>query len=209
MAALSGCGGSDESAAMAPPAHDSSRSGTGDLAGAGAGTAALERSEPYAVNDGAVSLLDSSETRPDQHRRHLDDVRPDTRQANPGLAGAGLPRQLLGVSTFSAGANPFTPSREDEVLASLPAGVVHVTLPVRQRRPHASTSPCRSRSSTSNRKKDRRLAVSRLRRATLARGATAPRSSGGAGAAGYDLAEPARLRPSAQRCGVCPEDAPR
>jgi tetratricopeptide (TPR) repeat protein len=43
-----------------------------------------------------------------------------------------LAAALLGVSTFSAGASPYTPSHNDEVLASLPAGVAHVTVPVRQ-----------------------------------------------------------------------------
>jgi tetratricopeptide (TPR) repeat protein len=54
------------------------------------------------------------------------------RGSQPRISRGWLAAALLGVWTFSAGASPFTPSREDEVLASLPAGVVHVTLPVRQ-----------------------------------------------------------------------------
>jgi hypothetical protein len=62
VAALSGCGGSDESAAMAPPATTPAGRGLVTSQVLAQARQPSETSEPYAVNDGAVSLLDSRET---------------------------------------------------------------------------------------------------------------------------------------------------
>ncbi|HWW19715.1 MAG TPA: tetratricopeptide repeat protein [Steroidobacteraceae bacterium] len=54
------------------------------------------------------------------------------RSGQPRVTRGWLAAALLGIATFSAVASPYTPAHEDEVLASLPAGGVHVTLPARQ-----------------------------------------------------------------------------
>jgi hypothetical protein len=62
VAALSGCGGSDESAAMSPPPTTPPGQGLVTSQVLAQARQSSETSDPYAVNDGAVSLLDSSET---------------------------------------------------------------------------------------------------------------------------------------------------
>jgi tetratricopeptide (TPR) repeat protein len=54
------------------------------------------------------------------------------RGSPPRVTRGWLAAALLGIATFNAVASPYTPAHEDEVLASLPAGVVHVTVPARQ-----------------------------------------------------------------------------
>ena len=61
VAALSGCGGSDESAAMSPPLSTPPGQGLVTSQVLAQARQSSETSDPYAVNDGAVSL-DSSET---------------------------------------------------------------------------------------------------------------------------------------------------
>ena len=61
-AALSGCGGSNESAAMSPPLTTPSGQGLVTSQVLAQARQSSESAEPYAVNDAAVSLLDSSET---------------------------------------------------------------------------------------------------------------------------------------------------
>jgi hypothetical protein len=62
VAALSGCGGSEESAAMSPPLTTPPGQGLVTSQVLAQARQASETAEPYAVNDGVVSLLDSSET---------------------------------------------------------------------------------------------------------------------------------------------------
>jgi hypothetical protein len=62
VAALSGCGGSDESAAMSPPLSTPPGQGLVTSQVLAQARQSSESAEPYAVNDAAVSLLDSSET---------------------------------------------------------------------------------------------------------------------------------------------------
>jgi hypothetical protein len=61
-AALSGCGGSEESAAMSPPLTPPPGQGLVTSQVLAQARQSSETAEPYAVNDGAVWLLDSSET---------------------------------------------------------------------------------------------------------------------------------------------------
>ena len=62
VAALSGCGGSDESAAMSPPLTPPPGQGLVTSQVLAQARQSSETAEPYAINDGAVSLQDSSET---------------------------------------------------------------------------------------------------------------------------------------------------
>jgi hypothetical protein len=62
VAALSGCGGSDESVAMSPPLSTPPGQGLVTSQVLTQARQPSETAEPYAVNDGAVSLLDGSET---------------------------------------------------------------------------------------------------------------------------------------------------
>ena len=62
VAALSGCGGSEESAAMSPPLTTPPGQGLVTSQVLAQARQSSETAEPYAVNDGVVSLLDSSET---------------------------------------------------------------------------------------------------------------------------------------------------
>jgi hypothetical protein len=62
VAALSGCGGSDEFAGMSPPPTTPAGRGLVTSQVLAQARQSSESSDPYVVNDGAVSLLDSSET---------------------------------------------------------------------------------------------------------------------------------------------------